>query len=75
MTVVGGPPWAGPGVSAGQTFIIAKAGKPMAKVIPYAAERRPEKKRLGFLQGRFGDTAKVKEVGAEEIRAMFEDET
>jgi len=61
------------GVSRGQAFVIAKAGKPVARVIPYVEENRPAKKRLGFLQGRFGETAKVKEVGYEEILAMFED--
>jgi len=61
------------GVCQGKAFVIAKAGKPVARVIPYAEKEGPAKKRLGFLQGRFGDTAKVKEVGCEEILAMFED--
>jgi len=61
------------GISQGKTFVIAKAGKPIARVIPYAEQNRPAKKRLGFLQGQFGDPAKVKEVGCQEILAMFED--
>jgi len=46
---------------------------PKAHFIPYAEQNRPAKKRLGFLQGQFGDPAKVKEVGCQEILAMFED--
>ncbi|HBT97304.1 MAG TPA: type II toxin-antitoxin system prevent-host-death family antitoxin [Desulfobulbaceae bacterium] len=62
------------GVRQGKAFVIAKAGKPVARVIPYTEKEFPAKKRLGFLEGCFGDTAKVKEVGGQEILAMFEDE-
>ena len=53
----------------GQTVIIAKAGKPVAKLEAYNSGRPWQ--RLGFLQGRFGDIAPVKEVGKEEIEAIF----
>lgn len=33
----------------GKAFIIAKAGKPMVKVIPYSDEQEPTKRRLGFM--------------------------
>lgn len=33
----------------GKTFIIAKAGKPLVQVIPYAAEKKVIK-RIGFMQ-------------------------
>ncbi|MDR3089484.1 MAG: type II toxin-antitoxin system prevent-host-death family antitoxin [Desulfobulbaceae bacterium] len=62
------------GISQGQSFVIAKAGKPIARVIPYAAESQPANGRLGFLRGCCDGAAKVKDVGAEEIRAMFEDD-
>jgi prevent-host-death family protein len=53
----------------GQTVVIAKAGKPVAKLESYnPVTTRP---RLGFLQGCFGSPAPVKEVGKEEIEAMF----
>jgi prevent-host-death family protein len=53
----------------GQTVIIAKAGKPIAKLEPYESART--RQRLGFLQGCFGSPNPVKEVGKEEIQAMF----
>ena len=54
----------------GQTVIIAKAGKPVAKLEPYAFEK--PRQRLGFLQGRFDSPAPVKEVGREEIEIIFQ---
>ena len=53
----------------GQTVVIAKAGKPIAKLEPYDSAK--PRQRLGFLQGCFGSPALVKEVGKEEIEAMF----
>ena len=53
----------------GQTVIIARAGKPIAKLEAYDSTR--PRQRLGFLQGRFGSPAQVKEVGKEDIEAMF----
>jgi len=56
-------------VAQGQTVVIAKAGKPIAKLEPYVPART--RQRLGFLQGCFGSPAPVKDVGKEEIEAMF----
>jgi prevent-host-death family protein len=53
----------------GQTVIIAKAGKPIAKLEPYDSAKT--RQRLGFLHGCLGSPAPVKEVGKEEIEAMF----
>jgi prevent-host-death family protein len=53
----------------GETVVIAKAGKPVAKLESYDPARTGP--RLGFLQGCFGSTALVKEVGKEDIEAMF----
>lgn len=53
----------------GQTVIIARAGKPVAKLEPYNSVT--PRQRLGFLQGCFGSPAPVKEVGKAEIEAMF----
>ena len=50
--------------SKGESFIIAKAGKPMVKVVPIAAKKKPQ--RLGFLKG-------VSEV-PDDFDRMFEDE-
>lgn len=38
--------------SAGEEIIIAKAGKPMARLVPLAPAIKP--KRLGLLQGKIG---------------------
>jgi prevent-host-death family protein len=35
----------------GKAFIIAKAGKPMVKVIPLSEVDRPASRRLGFMAG------------------------
>jgi len=35
----------------GEPFIIAKAGKPLVKVVPLDAQPTREKKRLGFMPG------------------------
>jgi prevent-host-death family protein len=41
------------GVSRGESFVIAKAGKPVASVLPYRAEEPAPLRRLGFLEGQF----------------------
>jgi prevent-host-death family protein len=38
-------------VSAGEEIVIAKAGKPLARLIPF--QRRPSRRKLGALAGRF----------------------
>ena len=35
----------------GKPFIIAKAGKPMVKVIPFSADDQGSERRLGFMSG------------------------
>jgi prevent-host-death family protein len=39
-------------VAEGESFIIAKAGRPLAKVVPLASEEGEKPRRLGFLAGR-----------------------
>ena len=55
----------------GEAFIIAKAGKPLVRVIaleaPYGAQRR----RLGFLQGRIAVPQDFDRMGRAEIAKMF----
>jgi prevent-host-death family protein len=60
-------------VTRGEAFIIAKAGKPLVKVVPLDQADKP-KRRIGFLKGRFNIPDDFKEIGREEISVMFEGE-
>jgi prevent-host-death family protein len=53
----------------GEPFIIAKAGKPLVKVVPIDAPAAP--KRLGFMRGAFTVPDDFDTMGQEEIEAMF----
>jgi len=55
----------------GEAFIIAKAGKPMVKVISCLQENS-EKKRIGFLKGQIEIPADFNEMGRSEINEIFE---
>ena len=54
----------------GEEFIIAKAGKPMVKVIPFQSV--VPKKRIGFLKGQVSVPADFNTMGQEEIIKEFE---
>lgn len=56
--------------AAGEEIVIAKAGKPMAKLVPLEAKR---KVRLGLLEGELQIPDDFDEMGAEEIRKLFEE--
>lgn len=55
----------------GEAFVIAKAGKPMVKVVPL--ETPPEKpvRRIGFMDGMFEIPDDFDRMGQEEIERMF----
>lgn len=53
----------------GREFVIAKAGKPMVRVVPI--EPVPAVRTLGFLAGQGVITADVKAAFAGDIEAMF----
>ena len=55
----------------GEAFIIAKAGKPMVKVIPYVSHTTT-KKRIGFLKGCITVPADFDRMGQKEIIESFE---
>ncbi len=59
----------------GEPFVIAKAGKPMVKVVAIDIAEAPKRKRLGFLAGRIKIPADFDEMGAPEIAEMFGGET
>jgi prevent-host-death family protein len=58
----------------GEAFVIAKAGKPMVRVVPLeeAASEEPKKKRkIGFLEGQFSVPDDFDTMFAKEIEEMF----
>ncbi len=59
-------------VLAGEEIVIAKAGKPLARVLPYDNALAQRKKRIGFLKNAgFKVPDNFDEIGREEIEAMF----
>ena len=55
----------------GESFIIAKAGKPLVKVTRLDAPEANAKKRLGFMQGQISTPKDFDEMGKAEIAKMF----
>lgn len=56
--------------AAGEPFVIARAGKPLVKVVPLDA---PEpRSRIGFMAGEISVPDDFDGMGADEIRWMFE---
>jgi prevent-host-death family protein len=53
----------------GEAFIIAKAGKPMVKVVPLEEEK--PKVRFGALDGKYVVPDDIKAFAREEIEEMF----
>jgi prevent-host-death family protein len=53
----------------GREFVIAKAGKPMVRVVPLEAQ--PAQRKLGFLAGKGTVTADVKKTFTRDIEGMF----
>jgi prevent-host-death family protein len=56
----------------GESFVIAKAGRPLVKVTALDAPERPQRKRRGFLAGRISIPADFDTMGADEIARQFE---
>jgi prevent-host-death family protein len=59
-------------VTQGESFLIAKGGKPIAKVIPVDAPTGQAIKRFDFLAGEIEVPADFDRMGQAEIEAMFE---
>jgi prevent-host-death family protein len=58
----------------GESFVIAKAGKPMVKVIALDAPGSSQMKRFGFMAGQIKVPDDFNVMGANEIQKMFEGE-
>ena len=50
------------GVADGEAFVIAKAGRPLAKVVPLGASDKETPQRLGFLAGQTSVPADFNEM-------------
>lgn len=59
----------------GKAFIIAKAGRPLVKVVPYAEEESEEGRRLGFMAGEIAVPDDFDRMGDAEIAALFDGRT
>jgi prevent-host-death family protein len=55
----------------GEEFIIAKAGKPLVKVIPLDAREAAVPRRLGFLAGEIAVPDDFDRIGQDEIERQF----
>lgn len=57
--------------AAGESFIIAKSGTPMVKVIPLDSPSGGQIKRLGFLSGQIEVPNDFDRMGEDEIERLF----
>ena len=55
----------------GESFVIAKAGKPMVKVTRLEEESPKPKRRLGFMEGQFSVPDDFDTMMQDEIEKMF----
>jgi prevent-host-death family protein len=55
----------------GEPFVIAKAGKPMVKVVAVDAPAEKKKKRLGFMKGKMSIPDNFDRLYEREIEEMF----
>jgi len=57
--------------SKGEAFIIAKAGKPLVKVVPLGEGEQSSKRRLGFLAGEIEVPDDFDRMGEDDIARAF----
>ena len=55
----------------GESFIIAKAGKPMVKVVPLDTPEVQHQKRFGFMAGQIDVPDDFDRMGSAEIESLF----
>lgn len=56
----------------GESVVIAKAGKPLVKVVPFDQPAPVAPRRLGFLKGAFTIPPDFDEMGRADIARLFE---
>ncbi|MDA0892576.1 MAG: type II toxin-antitoxin system prevent-host-death family antitoxin [Proteobacteria bacterium] len=57
--------------ASGESFVIAKAGKPMVRVVALDAPTDRQRSRIGFLKGQVTVPDDFDQMGRDEITAMF----
>jgi prevent-host-death family protein len=55
----------------GESFIIAKAGKPLVKVVPLDTPVGDEIRRVGFMEGQISVPEDFDRIASEEIEKLF----
>ncbi|MCP1275004.1 type II toxin-antitoxin system prevent-host-death family antitoxin [Gluconobacter albidus] len=55
----------------GESFIIAKAGRPMVRVSPITAPEETQKRRLGFLAGQIRVPEDFDRMGQDDVISLF----
>jgi len=63
------------GVLEGEPFIIAKAGKPLVKVIPLDAPEAAQLSRTGFLEKQISVPDDFDQMGSDKIEQLFDADT
>ena len=58
----------------GEPFVIAKAGKPLVKVVALNAPDAGQIKRIGFLKGQIQVPKDFDSMGSKEVEQLFGDE-
>lgn len=61
--------------AAGEPFVIAKAGRPIVKVVAIDAPLPSAQRRLGFLSGQGGVPDDFDSMGDAAIERLFQDDT
>jgi prevent-host-death family protein len=56
----------------GEPFVIAKAGKPLVKVVPLTTPEPAQMKRIGFLAGQLSVPDDFVRMGETEIEQLFD---
>lgn len=56
---------------AGESLVIAKAGKPLVKLVRLDAPDASRVRRLGFMQGQFRVPEDFDRMGQEEVEGLF----
>lgn len=58
-------------VAKGESFVIAKAGTPVAKVVPLDSPEPAARRRIGFMEGEILIPDDFDTMGAEQVEALF----